>query len=257
MAEKYYFGQGEVHIAPYGSAGNRWVGDVSSLSLSIEVQNIDHFESYSGQRNRARRIPIQTDGTVNLTAHQMDLENLATFLRGTVTEIPASGTASDTYSIPSAATGDVIFLPHVNILTGTGHTFTIQDSKSTPVSLTEGTHYRIDVRFGKIEILALPTGITFPLVVTYKHGTASQMAMLTTQAPVISLTYSGVNLAEGNSPVRVDLYRVSLNPIEELQLISSDAVGEASISGAMEADTTKPRGGALGQMGRILEFAET
>lgn len=256
MAEKYYFGQGQVHVAPYGSAANRWVGDVSALSLSIEVQNIDHFESYSGQRNRARRIPIQTDGTVSLTAHQFDLENFAMYLRGTVSQINATGTPAEEFTIAQASPGDIIFLPHVNILIGTGHTFTIQDSKTTPDSLTEGTHYTVDPRFGKIEFVALPTSLTFPLKVTYKHAGASQLAMLTTQAPLISIVYTGVNLAENNAPVRVELYRLSLNPIEELQFISTDAVGEASISAAMEADATKPIGGPLGQMGRILELPD-
>lgn len=256
MAEKYYFGQGQVHVAPYGSTANRWVGDVSALSLSVEVNNIDHFESHSGQRNRARRIPIQTDGTVQLTAHQFDANNLALYLLGTVTQVNASGSPADTFAIPSASAGDIVFLPHINILTGTGYTFSIQDAKTSPTTLTEGTHYRLDVRFGKIEFIALPTGIQFPLTVSYKHGAASQLAMLTTQAPLLSITYTGVNLAENNAPVRAELYRVSLNPIEELPFISQDAVAEASISGALEADASKAAGGPLGQMGRILEIPE-
>src|SRR5690606_37187895 len=137
MAEKYYFGQGRVRIAPYGSQAHRWVGDVSSLTASFEVQNIDHFESYSGQRNRVRRIPIQTDGTVSIVMHQFDLENLSLQLRGTVSELQPSGSPAETYVIESAAAGDIFVLPHINIQVGTGFTFSISDSKTTPTVLVE------------------------------------------------------------------------------------------------------------------------
>lgn len=256
MAEKYYFGQGRVHIASYGSAKHRWIGDVSALSLAVEVQNIDHFESYSGQKNRARRIAIQTDGSLSLTMHQLDAQNLALALRGSATDIPAISTATATMAIAATpAAGDVYFLPHINITTGTGSTFTIRDAKTVPTTLTLNTHYTLDRTTGLITILALPTGLVYPLTVTYEYGASKQLAMLTTAAPTIALVYAGVNLAENNAPTRVDLYRASLNPLQELQFINNDALGQVALSAALEADSTKPLGGALGQIGRMLELA--
>lgn len=255
MAEKYYFGQGRVHVTPFGSSAYRWVGDVSALSLGVSVQNIDHFESYSGQRNRARRLALQTDGTVNITMHQLDRDNLVLALRGTSADIQAITTATATHSIAAAAAGDIFFLPHIRISRGTGTTFTVVDANTTPLSLTENTHWTLDADTGKVTFVAVPTAAVFPLTVTYEYGAQSQLAILNSAAPVISLIYEGINLAESNARSRVELYRLSMNPLEELQLINSDAFGQVALSAAMEVDGSKPVGGTLGQMGRILEFA--
>jgi hypothetical protein len=255
MAEKYYYGQGRVHVASFGSAAYRWVGDVSALSIGFEVQNIDHFESYSGQKNRARRLALQTDGTVNITMHQMDRDNLVLALRGTGTDIPAITTATATHAIAAAAAGDIMFLPHIRINRGSGVTFTVVDANTTPLSLTENTHWTLDADTGKLTFVLVPTAAVFPLTVTYEYGAQDQLALLNTAAPVVSIVYEGINLAESNARSRVELYRLSMNPLEELQLINADAFGALTISAAMEADGTKPAGGTLGQMGRILEFA--
>jgi hypothetical protein len=253
MAERYYFGQGRVFIMPYGSAGldHRWLGDVSAFSVGFEVENLEHFESYSGQRGLARRIPIQTDMTANLTLHQMDADNLGLALRGTVTAIPAVTTPNATFNIPTGAVaGDFFVLPHLAI---SATNFSVRDSKTSPTTLTPTTHYTIDLASGVITIVAIPTGTVFPLVVSYEYGAQKQVAMLTTAAPSLSLVYAGLNLAESNAASRVELYRLDVNPLEELQVINTDAFGNMTISMAAVADTSKPLGGVLGQYGRILE----
>lgn len=59
-AETYSYGQGKVYLAerlPSGEIGvQRWVGDVSELSISLNVEDLTHKESYSGNRQEVRKI---------------------------------------------------------------------------------------------------------------------------------------------------------------------------------------------------------
>lgn len=253
MAEKYFYGQGRILISPYGSNNYRWVGDVSALALTLGGENVEHRESHSGQKGLARRFSIGKDGTISMTMHQLDANNLSLVLHGAASTIPASS-GDVTHSIPTgAAVGDIIQLPHISINDASPNELSIEDSAGTPATLTRGTHYSVDLVYGTITLLNLGSFV-FPLIVTYRHFAQDQVAMFTSGQPEVSLVYEGINLAESNAAVRVELYRVSTDPLEELALINNETeVNGMTVNGGLLVDTSKPVGGSLGQFGRIIE----
>ena len=61
----------------------------------------------------------------------------------------------------------------------------------------------------------------------------------------------GLNTADGNREVVIDLYRVAINPAKELSIITDELL-KFELSGQVLADLTKPVGGDLGQFGRLV-----
>lgn len=254
MAEKYFYGQGRVLVSQYGENKYRWLGDVSALSIAMEIEKIEHKESFSGQKSLVRTLVTDRTATVNMTLHQLDADNLGLALYGTKSSIAAAG-GDVTYPFPTVvAVGDEVVLPHTK-LTDTPTVFTIKDSAGIPVTLTRNTHYTVDLDRGTVVILDI-AAFTQPFVATYRNAAAQQVAMFKSAQPVLSMVYEGINLAEANAKVRVELYRVATDPLQELQLINNEqALNGLQIAAGLLIDSSKPASGDLGQFARIVEDA--
>ena len=67
------------------------------------------------------------------------------------------------------------------------------------------------------------------------------------------LRLEGLNTAQGNAKVLVELYRVAFDPLKEISFISDD-YNKFEMEGSLLADATKPFDAALGQFGRIIQL---
>ena len=67
------------------------------------------------------------------------------------------------------------------------------------------------------------------------------------------LRLEGINTAQGNAKVLVELYRVAFDPLKEISFIS-DEYNKFELEGSLLADTTKPYDAVLGQFGRIVQL---
>ena len=72
--------------------------------------------------------------------------------------------------------------------------------------------------------------------------------MFTQPLPERWIRFEGLNTADGNREVVIDLYRVAINPAKELSIITDELL-KFELSGQVLADLTKPVGGDLGQPG--------
>lgn len=246
----YYYGQGKVWSRRLNVAGGkwRWWGDVSSLTAAMELEKVQHRESYSGNKGIARDFAISKALTLNATLHQLDNDSLAEVVYGTTTTIASGAVVAE--PLPTVAVGDVVKLDY-----GAVSALSIVDSTPTTPLSVGGANYELDARFGSLEILALPGGIVQPLKASYTRGAAKQVALLTAAQPIVQFRYEGVNLAEGNAPVVLEIYRMATDPLQELALINNDtSLSGVPISLAALIDTSKPATGVLGQFGRILQY---
>ena len=75
--------------------------------------------------------------------------------------------------------------------------------------------------------------------------------MFTQPLPERWIRFEGLNTADGNREVVIDLYRVAINPANELSIITDELL-KFELSGQVLADLTKPVGGDLGQFGRLV-----
>jgi len=254
--ETYYYGQGRVSIAlrdaVTGVLGKwRWIGDVSALSIKLSVDKVQHNESYSGQISQTRSFPTKKTATLDMTVNQIDADNLALSLFGT-TQVQAGGTAAAEALPAGLVAGDVFYLANPGVAS-----VVITDSTATPKTLVQGTDYVVeDPGFGRCRLVSVGT-YTQPLKAAYTYGARKSVGMFTAAQPNVAVRYEGLNLAEGNAPVLVDLYKVATDPLQELALISSgnDVTG-MQVSGGILLDSSKPSTGALGQFGAISQITQ-
>ncbi|WP_347252830.1 hypothetical protein [Dokdonella sp.] len=243
--------QGRVYLGKRDPAGHpievRSPGNVAELKLSLKTDVLEHFESQTGQRSLDHRMVKQKSATVNLTIEEFTKENLALALYGnhvtgaggSVTDEPVGGLMP--------VVGDRYFLAHPKVAA-----VVLTDSAAIPATLTAGTHYTVDTDFGALQFLDI-TGFTPPLKASYTFGTATEIGIFTQALPERFLRLEGINTAQGNAKVLVELYRVAFDPLKEISFIS-DEYNKFELEGSLLADTTKPFDAVLGQFGRIVQL---
>lgn len=252
--DTYYYGQGRIYLAERdattGVAGTpRWVGDVSAFSVKLAVEKVEHKESFSGQRALVRSFPIGKSATIDMTLHQVDTDNLALTLNGTSTSTVTGTVTAET--LPA----DMVVGQQVSLANPGVSAVVITDSTGTPLTLTAGTDYTVDADFGRVTVLNLGAYVQ-PFKAAYSYAARKSVGMFTTGQKNFTLRYEGVNLAEGNAPVIVDLYKLAPDPLAELALITTgNDVAGMQITGGVLLDSTKSASGALGQFGSITQVA--
>lgn len=245
--ETYYYGQGRVWSRKTGGKW-RWWGDVSQLELAIETETALHKESYSGNKGTVRKMTVGKTMTLSATLHQVNSDSLADLVYGAVTTI-AGGSISNEAFPSGLIVSDVVKLAHPGV-----SALTIVDSTTPTAATFPAGNYRADLAAGSIEILSLTPTPVQPLRASYTHAARRDVNFLTQPEPVMELRYEGINLAENNKPVIVELYRLSTEPLQQLALINdgNDLAG-MQISGEVLLDTSKLATGPLGQFGRLMQ----
>lgn len=247
----YFSGQGRVYIGARDSNGNpqglTYVGNVPELKVSLSVETLEHKESTSGQRLTDLQIITAKKGEFSCILEDFVAANLELALYGTTTST-TSGTVT-AEALPNPVTvGSLYLLAHQNV-----SSVVVNDS-TTPTPLTlPAAQYSVNAKHGSIVINDKTTGgpYTEPFKVDYSYGAASAVAMFKTPLPERWVRFEGLNTADGNKEVVIDLYRVAINPAKELSLIT-DELMKFELSGQVLADTLKPAAGDLGQFGRIV-----
>jgi hypothetical protein len=255
MSETYYYGQGRVSLAlrdaSTGAVGAyAWIGDVSAFTLKYTSDKVEHKESYSGQRGLVRSFPVGASMEIDMTLHQFDSTNLARILRSTVQSTSTGTATAEALGDTDTAVGDVLYLAHPGV-----SDVVVTDSTGTPLTLTAGTDYDLDANFGRVTIKNV-TGYVLPLKVAYSYKANSAVGMLTQGQSNYALKYEGLNLAEGNAPVIVDIFKLAPDIVQQLDLITSgNDVAPLSVTGAGLLDSSKSSSGVLGQFGSITQVA--
>lgn len=254
MSEIYFSGQGKLLVAPRLSNGNpgkfRWVGNVPELVLTPNRTTREKRESYTGQRSVDLRLTQELNIGFRYVLERFSKENLALGMYGKSFERTA-GTAV-THEIPTLEVGGIYSLPHAKV-----SNFSIEDSTGTPVALDpydpedETGHYILNADHGSFEIAAMPGSTTAPFEATYDHAAQTDLSMFTEPAPERFYRFEGLNTAQSNQPVVVELYRGESNPFSDLPLIN-DEEAQMPIEGILLVDSARPTDAQLGQFGRII-----
>ena len=253
----YFRGQGKVYIGSRDANGNpqalRWVGNCPELKLGLQVDNIEHKESYSGQSLTDLKIIKGKSTSLNFTLEEFNKENLAMALYGTALSV-AAGTAitgevlGGTPDITVLAVGQVFASAKRNV----GGTVVLTDS--TSYTLTKDVNYTLEPISGTITLIDVTTGGPFvgPLKLDYTPGISTEVGMFNTPQSDLFLRFVGMNGADSGKIVSVDLYKVNINPSKELSLITDD-LAQRQIEGSALLDSTKPSSATLGQFGAIYQ----
>ena len=235
--DHYFSGQGVVLLAERDAVtgqpkGFVPVGNVSDLKISVSTSTLEHKESHTGQRGTDLRLTTETKCALSMTMENFVAENLARVSRGTATDI-ASGTVTD--KAIKAYLGKVIALPHVKISN------VVLSDGATPLVLN--TDYFVNPEAGSIRLANTITGVAEgdDLLVDYTYAKQTKVDGLTAGAKELFMRFEGLNTADENSPVVVEVYKFSTDPFKELALIG-DTVQSCVLEGSVLSDPTRSTG---------------
>ncbi|WP_020406546.1 hypothetical protein [Hahella ganghwensis] len=246
----YFSGQGRVYIGARDSNGNplglNFVGNVPELKVSLSVETLEHQESTSGQRLTDLQLIKTKKGEFSCTLEELIAINLGLALYGTTTDQVSGTVTNETLATPMA-TGSLYLLAKQNV-----SSVVIKDSSPTPKTLP-ASQYQLNAKHGSLLINDITTGGPYvePFKADYAYGAAQSTAMFTQPLPERWIRFEGLNTADSNREVVIDLYRVAINPAKELSVITDELL-KFELSGQVLADTLKPAAGDLGQFGRIV-----
>lgn len=247
--EHYYSGQGRLNISERTAHNNPtptgfyFVGNVSELTLSMEVENIEHKESYTGNAHTDRVLEVGRDASFSFTVDNFIKENLEFAMFGESTTQSGTSVSDERHVAP--APGYHIYLKHINLdpsVTPTVKT----DPDGTPTEMTAGTDYEIDGKSGRLTIL---TGGSIAegddLGVDYTFLDYNEVAAYSKKNTDKVLVFEGLNRSEDMAPVLVTIHKGRLQPLSEWALIN-DEFAELSIEGMAQwdenLDATSPAG---------------
>lgn len=157
----YTLGRGEVHFAVFGPGqipgGERYLGNTPAFSFSTEIENLDHYNSDRGIREKDESIVLQVDRAGSIVCDNIAMENLAMFWFGeaiTVTTVAATAQVETLASVSpglgyqlgmsDAAPAGVRMVENVVLEVDVGGTAT---------ALVEGTDYTVDAERGRVTFL--------------------------------------------------------------------------------------------------------
>jgi hypothetical protein len=246
----YFSGQGRVFIGSRDSAGNpaglAFVGNVPDLKVSLSVDTLEHQESQFGQRLTDLQLIKTKKGEFACTLEELIQSNLELALYGSTTAVVAGTVTAEVLANP-VTVGSLYLLAKQNV-----SGVVIKDSTATPKTLPPA-QYLVNAKYGSLAINDKTTGGPYvePFKADYAYGAANVTAMFTQPLPERWVRFEGLNTADSNREVLIDLYRVATSPTKDLSVIGNDLM-KFELSGQVLADLTKPATGQLGQFGRIV-----
>lgn len=237
---EYYYGQGKVFLSQLNSDNGqwRWIGDVSSLKINFEFEEQYSKRSIGGKLVNSKRYITFTGGNVTATWFDRSVENLELLLRGKSVSHQQSGAADEFSNIKS---GMMIYLQHQNV-----RDVFIENLK-------ENTDYIIDYKAGSILFITKPPS---PLLIEYDYSGLDGISILNNEPVEMALRYVGQNIIDNNS-VNIELFRLSLDPIEFINLID-DKSEFSNVETALQLlpDLTKNPKSDFGMFGRMIKFKD-
>ena len=225
-----FIGKGKIYLTPITGAIRGkpfWVGVASALSFAHSVEDEKELTEYhSGTNQIWDKSPGTKKTTVSLTIQERRKEAMRAALQATVETVATGSVTAEEHVVD--AIGDIAFLKHSNVTVTT-----VTDSAS--VALVEGTEYKIDKQYGRVEILK--AGLT-GIKVGYSYGAATVMKPMTDNVDFYELRVDGLNTVGQKDKQIVTAYRVKLNPSDAYDLIN-DNFAEMQIEGTALFDEAR------------------
>lgn len=241
-SERYYYGQGKVYLSPREQDGRpgpwRFIGDVSSLNVSLTFEQRVTKQSYKGVLAVDRRFIIEQGGTISSIWHSFSIDNLSLMVGSRLISEPP-GLVEGLEINKGIKAGETFFLPHQGVWD-----FVIP-------GLDENIDYRFNGELGEVNFILTPTMPT--IYASYKYAGGEPLPFYTEVKTEYALRYEGVNLAENEPPTVLEFYRLSLDPGTIIELINNGNELPGLVTNALILpDMAKVQDPLLGRFGRFI-----
>jgi hypothetical protein len=238
---KYFMGQGMVFLAEKNETTGeplamRHLGNVTDLKLQLKTTTIDLKEAMTGARGLAKRLTTENACTFSATLESLVKENLAIALRAAITDKVAGSATGETVTAFKSSLLPLRYAALVDDAT------LVVKSANGVTTYVKGTDYTVNTDSISIPvagaIAALDTGDGVPLLIAYHYGAQTIVDAFTEPAKEYWLRFEGLNTAEENKSVIVNIFKISPDPLKELAMIG-DKQAEISLDGACLVDSTR------------------
>ncbi|WP_206680500.1 phage tail tube protein [Neoaquamicrobium sediminum] len=125
------------------------------LSITVETENLDHYNSDRGVREKDESIALQTDRNGSFTTDNVDPENLALFFFGSTTALTDAGGTVEGEAIGPVEVGLTYQLGvSANNPAGVRNVSAVAVTDGDATTYVLDTDYALDAELGRITILA-------------------------------------------------------------------------------------------------------
>lgn len=257
-----YLGRGSVELALINATTGkpyqfRHVGNSVGLTLNLETEKLEHQNSRSGVRSIDREIVLSQKVGIGLTIDEVtNFENLALFLSGTAaaaqTNAATNAAITDLLIVDGAKLGrsyDLVNAAGARLYdihsTGSPKAFGNGGIKAhattlgSATPLVAGTDFELDPVWGTFLLLSTAVNVVAgdKIWLTYTGQTTEKaidtVTMLTTSKQSAYLRFKGINPANSDRKILLDLHSVSLTADGELPLIGEE-FAEITLTGVAE-----------------------
>jgi hypothetical protein len=187
MAENmnYTLGRGRLFFNKFkpgtqSGIGERYFGNTPEVNTSVESENLDHYNSDRGVREKDASVVLETNRSGNFTTDHISLDNIALFYFGStsvLTQVSATGETEDFEGVEPG----LFYQLGVTAENPTGVsvvTNVVVKNKATPATVYQlGTDYMVEQNTGRIEIL-VGGSIAKDTDITVTHDTAAATRQL-------------------------------------------------------------------------------
>lgn len=221
--------------------------EIDELVLAFSMEKVMHVSKRASMKVKDLSAAIMTGITGTLKVSTATPDMLKQFLFGAKAAV-AAGTLTSVSFGSGLEVGKWYKIPgdYRDIVL----TF-IKDSAGSPATLVNGTDYIIDLAAGMVKILSIGS-YTQPFLITGTSGAGTGVGLLNERKFEKWLRFKGINVADGDNSVTLDLYKVQIDPTKALQLLAS---GNEPTTFEIEfeclKDTTKSATATFGQMGDL------
>jgi hypothetical protein len=216
------------------------LGNCSDLKLSIAASVAEHKDSQDGNRAVDKRINTEVKGGLSMTLQSWNSANLALALRGDTVTHP-SGTvtgeaiiAYDNMVSPLAFAMVSGVVVHAGSVTATAWNSTMASSAKWDYKLNADHGSILFAPAASVDKLIYTLGAD-AVTVDYHYEKQEEATALTLPMQQRFLRFEGLNTAETNDPVLVEVFKFAIDPLKELALIS-DTFGQFVIDGSILRD---------------------
>jgi hypothetical protein len=241
---KYYMGQGMVFLAAKNATTGeplamRHLGNVTDLKIQLKTTTIDLKEAMTGARGLAKRLTTENAATFTATLESLVKENLAIALRAAITDKVAGSVTGETVTAFKSSLLPLTYGALVDDVT------LVIKSADLVTTYVKGTDYTVNDDSLSIPatgaIATADTGTGKALSIAYHYGAQAIVDAFTEAGAEYWLRFEGLNNADNDKSVIVDVFKVSPDPLAELALIN-DKQAEIVLQGACLVDSTRLTG---------------
>ncbi len=242
FVREHFSFDGQVLLRKKGTSFFRLLGNCPDLQLSLK-RDKTKLEGANGEGTIDVRYG-SPEASLKLKTNQFDPDVAALALHAT--SLAVVGGSATNEPLPTVEVGGIYKLAH-----GAVSAVTLKDSTATPLTLVEGTHYRLDPQFGTVEILSITGPFVMPIKASYTYASAVNVGIFSSDPVEYELLFKGNNKAQSGREARISLWRVTFDPAKVVDLISNKKFGELDLEAELLADPTAPNNAQMGQLGLI------